>query len=477
MAKPEDVSMSEYVTYNDGALEETSPQIFYKNIFFWITFGSSCILAFCLYLAGYLFAAVSCIGLTLAVAMFIAPQLAFYVYFAWQSLDPIFISGKNIITPGKVLSLVIILVYIVSFFSSRKQILVSKSVIVIMLLFGLFGLLGSPFALSPLIALRYSLQVMIHIVLIIAALQLLYNENFVYSAFLWCFIGGVFAGIIMLITGGISSQFGRGTLGEFANPNTTAFAFSVSLMSLAGLWCFKRPKLYYVIYLLGGAIIFIGMMKTGSRASLIAIFFALSLGIMLSRRIKITKRIFMPILLSLVLGFGVLSVLKFGLLDEKSQVRLELLLSSVGMKHDISGGRLDIWEKVLSTYLEKRPVLGFGFGNSNIAMQIYRGKEKDIHSSLFGPLCDSGPIGFILFVCGLFLLYLRIRVIDNSRMNLATTMIFVFLIVSSIAHTIHFTKWFWIPVTMCLLLAELSRREKLEEPGESVQKAVILVRE
>jgi len=431
---------------------------------FWVAFVPSCLAAFFLYRIGYLWPALIPVAVVLAVAMLIAPQVAFYLYFGWQALDPIFLTAEGtILTPAKALALFMILLYAVSLGKIRQRILVSRSTIIAMLLFGLWGLLTSPLAIAYLVALKNSAQVLIQVILIAGAIHFLDSRKRVFFAFFWCFLGGVLVGIQMLITGGISPQFLRATLGEYANPQTTCFALSVSLIALCGLWSLEKPKKLLVFYLSGAVVLLVAMMRTGSRASLIAVFVALSIGIILAKRVKIAKRILISVVISIILVGGVLYILTLGVLQEQSQERLEAMVVKGRIESAAGSGRSAILKRVLSTYYENWSIFGWGFGNSATAMELYRGERRDIHNSLLSPLCDSGPIGFTLFISGLILLYLKVRGVSNPRMNAAAIMIYIFLILSSLVHTAHFTKWFWIPVTMCLLLAEQSKREEYSD--------------
>ena len=446
-----------------GLIDSDASPIAGQKTSFWGIFGLSCVPAYYFYSAGNPKIAVGIIGVVLGTAMLVAPQVCFYVYFGWQALDSVFLSSEEaILTPAKAMSLFIIIVYLLSIWRIRQRILVSKSVIIVMLLFSFFGLLIVPFAIDRFSALRYSLQITVHVILVAGAIHFLIDEKRVHSAFFWCFISGILAGSALLITGGISKEFSRGTLGEFANPNTTAYALSVSVIALVGLWGLRKARIHYALYLLGAFIIFLAMMKTGSRASLIALFLSMSFGALFAKGVKITKRVLIPILLSILVAGSVLYILNLKVLDEKSQYRLEELVSRNIDQHG-SGSRVNILETAVSAYLENRPLTGWGFGNTHFAMQIYRGWDKDIHNSLIGPLCDSGPIGFSLFVTGLILLYLKVRGISDPRKNIAATTIYIFLILSSLTHTIHFSKWFWIPVTLCLLLAEQDKRDELQQ--------------
>jgi O-antigen ligase len=461
-----DIVDNEYL-YEDADFEARSSQP--GKFIFWVAFVPSCIASLFLLQAGYLWQALVPITVVLAIATFIAPQVMFYFYFGMQALDPIFLTAERaVFTPVKALALFMILMYAVSLGKVRQRILVSKSVILVMLVFGFWGILISPLSIGRfgyIVALKNSAQVVVQVILVAGAIHFLDSRKRVFSAFLWCFLGGVLMGVRMLITGGISPQYLRATLGEYANPQTACYALSVSLIGLCGLWSLKKPRKVLVFYLSGAVVLLMAMLMTGSRASLVAVFVALSIGIILAKRIKITKRILISILIVIILVAGVLYILTLGILQEQSQERLESLIvrDRAVTSASAPGERLTIFKRVLSLYFDRGSVFGWGFGNSATAMELYRGERRDIHNSILSPLCDSGPLGFILFISGLILLYSKVRSITNPRMNAAAVMIYIFLILSALAHTAHFTKWFWIPVTMCLLLAEQSKREEYSD--------------
>ena len=412
------------------------------------------------YYVGAHILAFAIVGAVLAGSAVVAPQIAFYLYFGWQVFDAVFLAGPTaVFTPAKALALFMVILYLISLGKVRQRILVSKSIIIVMLLFGFWGLLISPLAIAYIVALKNSAQVVVQVILIAGAIHFLDSRKRVFSAFFWCFLGGVIAGAIMIIGGGISEQYGRGTLGEYANPNTTALALSVSLIALPGLWISKKPKIYYLVYAAGVVVILIAMLMTGSRASLVAVFMALGFGGLFARGTGVFKRFLIPAAIIVLIGGAVLYVLSLNILQEKSQERLEEMVYRQRIEA-LRENRTAIWGKVLATYANQNPMFGFGFGNTAFAMLIYQGEYRDVHSSLIGPLVDSGPVGFVLFPGGLFLLFMRIRGIKNTRMSVIATMIYMLILLSSLTHTIHFTKWFWIPVTMCLLLVEQSKREE-----------------
>jgi hypothetical protein len=450
----------EYAEYERGSYRT-------GKYIFWSLLGLSSLVGGFLYYAGAPIVGLVFIGVVLAGSAIVAPQLAFYLYFGWQAFDAVFLSGpKAVFTPAKVFALFIIAVYLISVGRIRHKILLSKPVIGAMFMFGLFGLLLSFQSIAPLVSVRYSLQILVQLVIVLGALHFLDSAERIRTAFLCCFLGGVAAGIMMIVTGGISASYGRGTLGEYANPNTTGLALSVSFIALPGLWVTKKFRIYYLPCIVGALFILIGILNTGSRAALVAVFMALGTGALFAKGAGLFRRFLIPATIIILIGGSVLYLISLNVLQEKSQERLDAMIS----RQESGEGyyvRSYIWKRALSTYSEHNPLFGFGFGNTAPALAIHRGEYRDIHSSLIGPLVDSGPIGFGLFCTGLILLFVKVRNIKDVRMNIIATMIFMFILLSSLTHTIHFTKWFWIPVTMCLLLVEQSKRQEyadLHEP-------------
>jgi O-antigen ligase len=94
------------------------------------------------------------------------------------------------------------------------------------------------------------------------------------------------------------------------------------------------------------------------------------------------------------------------------------------------------------------------------ALEQKTGVQKDIHSVYLGALVDGGPIGFGLLMYSLWKLYAAVRSIGKKRAAMPAMVVLVLLLFSGLTHTIHFTKWFWVPATICLLLAEQAARER-----------------
>lgn len=454
--------LGEYELYSDFALEDVRPQSAIGPMIFWPALVLSAIIAFFFYREGYLWMAVGSVGLVLGVTTLVAPQVAFYLYFAWQSLDVLFVqAGELPVTPSKVMAFYILLLYAISIGKIRQRILVSKPVIFLMLMFGIFALSGAPFAIEPFRAVKNSMQIIVQVILVVGALHFLDDEKRIRSVFFWCFVGGIVAGVVLIAKAGFGGQYRARLTATRVAAQTTSVGFAVALIALAGLWGLKSQKRYLPLYLLGSLVIFVALMKTGARAGLIAVSVAFISGLVFAKGVKASVRIFVPVLIFIVLACGVFYVLSTNILDEQSQERLQALVT--GRSEFTSGtSRPAIWARVVSTYLENKPLFGWGFANTSEAMILFRGEQKDIHNSFLAPLVDTGPVGFILFSSGMLILFLKMRRISDPRLGITAVTVYVYLVLSGLVHTIHSTKWFWIPLTMCLLLAEQAKRQELE---------------
>lgn len=399
-------------------------------------------------------------GVACAIAAIIAPELGFYGYLAWQALDPTFVTERStVLTPSKVLALCLLANYVLGVWRRKTPMLVSKRFVWTMLAFGGFGLLYFPIAVDRQVTVRFAGQIIVQVLLVVAAIHTLRTRLTISRALFFTVLGGVVASGVMLIGGGKSGAFQRSTLAEFANPNSTALALAVSLMTVPAAWALHRNKLARLFYLLAAPIILAATMQTGSRAILVAIVIAVGFGGFLAHGSGKVKRLLIPaICLAVLLGTAAY-LFSAAVLNPVSQERIEAFVQRQGSMRGES--RLYIWELVLRTYLH-RP-WGFGFGNTQFYLVQEHGLQFGAHSSYISALVDGGPIGFGLFIFGLVELLRRVIGIRQANPGIPAAMMFCFIGLSALTHTVHFTKWFWIPVTICLLLAEQTQRERLQQ--------------
>ncbi len=432
---------------------------------FWIGLIPITTIAALFYFSGYKMLAVICLGAYFSVTMLASPQWAIYIFLAWQAWDGIFLpSVTAVFTPAKALAFIVLLSYLLHWGRCSNRIFrenegIIKYFIQLSLLFCLYGLMLIPVSVLPLATLRYALQILVLIGVVVGALKFIDTKERLRSAIFWLVVGGTLAAIGVLAGKG-STHYSRGTLAQNVNPNSIALALGVSLAAVPALWGLAKRKLDYILCIVCGALLMAGMMKTGSRASCGGIFLAYAIGGFMVKGRGYGKKILAAVL-SVLFSFGVFFwVLSLNILPEKSQKRLEVM---IGMSHDTksTSSRKDVWWNALKTYLNQ-PLTGVGYGNTAAASAEYEGWHKDVHSSILAPLVEGGPIAFIIFIGMLGLLFWMVWQIGIPNPGIPAAIMYAYLVISCMTHTIHYTKWFWIMVLVCLLLVRLANDIKLK---------------
>ncbi len=445
-------SMNESVT-----AERRAPRI--DLVLLWFVLVPAFTAAAGFYWAGAFWPSVVTACVPLCVVVIIAPEVGFYIYFAWQALDVMFLTqAQTIMTPGKGLAVLLVAVYIIRPGRARVPLLVSKSFIGGGLLLGTYGLLTALFAIQPTTALRFGGQIVVQVLLASMAIHTLSERTYIRRALSFTVCGGIIAALAML-SGGVSEQFRRGTLGQFANPNTTALGLSVALACVPAAWAYNRNKLLYIIYALAVPLILAAILKTGSRAAVMAIIGSIVLSVVLTRNAPAPRRIAVLVVGLVVTIASIVYVVRADILTPESQDRFQQLVE--GHPRFGEESRLYIWGLVLRAYLSQ--VWGFGFGNTAWAVSEREGVYVDAHSSYLGTLVDGGPISLALFLFCLWQLVKCSWRIPRGAPGIASAILASLVILSGVTHTVHFTKWFWIPATLCLLLAEQAERERREQ--------------
>lgn len=425
---------------------------------FWLMLVPAGMVAAMLYVAGFKEVALGIVAASFIACSVMAPEIGFYGYFAWQSLDPMMIVEETtILTPGKLLGLFLIANYVIGIWRNRTPMHISRRYVMIMMAFGLYGIILTPVAVNPMFAFRNAAQVLIQVILVVIAIHTLKTREAIGRAAMFLVIGGVIASLIMLESGGLLGGYRRGTLSRYANPNTSALGLSLAVMGIPVAWSCLKSRWYIPLYLLAAPIIIAATMQTGSRSALAAILLASVMGGFLASKAGVVRRIGIPllcILIALVTGAYVLAT-NTG--NHAGLERIESMFYTQGGLQTES--RWYIWKMVINTYL--RQPWGFGFGNTQFKMAEIGNLPYDIHSTVLSTLVDGGPVTFFLFLYGFWLLIKHTRNIGRANPGTAAMMLLCFVGLSCLTHTIHFTKWFWIPVTFCLLLAELTQRENM----------------
>lgn len=419
------------------------------------------VLASVFYIAGVTYAAFWIAGIAFVVSCFIAPQIGVYAYFAFQALDAAFVADAQArFSPAKALGPFLLLTWLFYLWRRRADVLVSRSFIVTMIAFGLYGLITASFAYYPLEAFRFSGQIVVQALMIIMAIHVLDTRRYVARAMFWTVVGGLVATTWIFLTGGTSHRFTRSTLGEYANPNTTAIALSIAIAAVPGAWALTRVRLSYPLLMVAVPFMFVAMLMSGTRSALISILFAFSVCIVFARGTGIVKRLLASMALLIITVGALQFALSSGLLGKVSHDRIAAFLEDTSVVSQDS--RLYIWRMTFDTYL-RDPLLGVGYGNSVFANLERHGWLIDVHSDVFGALVDGGPIAFAIFLYALWLLFKAVRRTFGTTLGVPSLVIIVIPLISGLTHRLVFSKWFWVPITLCLLLAEQAERERRAE--------------
>ena len=442
------------------AVEASSPGG--QRLAFWGAFSLFLLAGGTLYAVGLKVAGLVVAGMPIILGTLLYPQIGAYVYFALQAWDAALVSAVGaVVTPAKLFSIPFLIGFLVAAMRRPVHLRESRSFVILALVYAVWAFVPAAFSVAPLASVRFALQHIVQILLLVAVIHLVDTRERIGRLMFWTVVSGTAAAAIMFVYGG-SRLYTRGTLGEYANPVSTALALGTAMMCIPAAWSATRTRWLYPCYIAAGVVMTIGILITGTRAVLIGVFLALGFGAMVSKRVSWSVKVFAGTGAGIVL-VGVLTiVLASGVLDQQSQERFESLVT----RTEAAGSenvRWAIWKNALLTYADHW-VLGFGMGNTQFAMERKFGSGYDIHNSYLAPLVDTGPIGAALFWAAIVVVIRRVRAISVVGAGVPAMMMLVYVLFTGLTHTFHSTKWFWIPMTVCLLFAE--HRHLFAEPTD-----------
>ncbi|GAB5404008.1 MAG: Wzy-type polysaccharide biosynthesis protein UppW [Aureliella sp.] len=179
------------------------------------------------------------------------------------------------------------------------------------------------------------------------------------------------------------------------HPNKQASSLAMFVVAAVVVWIAERRKL-----LLLAAIAALGMLVlTGSRGGLLTCF--AGLGVVVWLRLSGAARL--RFCLTAMFGLGLLITL-FAVTPSLNEAVMEVARlgrQEAGADPTKLTGRLPIWADVIS-YIEDRPVLGYGYSGFWTTERIYRmsfihkWEFSNAHSSYFDTLLSVGVVGFTL---------------------------------------------------------------------------------
>lgn len=398
------------------------------------------------------------------VATLLSPEVGLYLFCLWEALDVVVLEQEGrILTPGKVIGPLVLLAYALHPGRVRTPMLLSRPFVASMALLGLYGLVTALWALAPLAAARYGAQIAVQALLVGVAVHRLSERRQIGRALLFTVLGGGIAAAILLIGGTRSARYTRATIAEFANPNTTALGLSAALMCVPLAWYFVKQKWLRLALAVAAPVIMAAMMQTGSRSQLVAVLLAAPPSLLLVRRAGVFKRLAIPAVCTAALALTMYYVLSSGILGRTSQERLqELVERRMAAKAE---ARTMIYPLALRAFLSQP--WGFGFGNTGFALERAHGIFIDVHSTLLAALVDGGVVSLALFTYGMWVVFRSLRRIPQGGLGILAMTLFVFTLLSCVTHTIHYSKYFWVPLLFCVVAAEYAQREHVRQsvPG------------
>lgn len=122
---------------------------------------------------------------------------------------------------------------------------------------------------------------------------------------------------------------------------------------------------------------------------------------------------------------------------------------------------MQILGAALKTYMSQP--WGFAYGNSATVLGTKAAWGKTVHDNFFSVLLEGGPIAAVLFLYALWQVFRHLRRIRHGGFAVAGMMLFVALMLSSLTLYTFPSKYFWVPITFCMVLAEQAWREERQQ--------------
>ena len=184
--------------------------------------------------------------------------------------------------------------------------------------------------------------------------------------------------------------------GAFSDPNGLAgrlmmpFLFSLKRVFNKGKYS-KRMVCLVVCGLVLSLILL-----TGSRGGILAI--GIALLVLINAYVK--KKRF-GILLGMLVLAGIAAMYLPGALPEHIYSRI-FSYAKYREVMILEGDRIDIWSHVILDLFPEAPILGYGAGNSSIALIEFYGRVKAVHNSHLVFLAELGLLGFVPWMAYMF---------------------------------------------------------------------------
>lgn len=244
---------------------------------------------------------------------------------------------------------------------------------------------------------------------------------------------GVLLSVYMLSLNRELLFIGRAVLTEESGPNGLAahlllpFILSLSI-------AFKSKKNRRVLnYLFSGLMLFIVLM-TGSRGALLA--FGTGILILIRKYFKNSK---ITNVIKIILGSILVGIVIFQFIPKEIMLRY---FGEDSFSKDLISqkSRTFIWRDTINYLIPERPILGYGSGNSSVAMEKIRGYPMITHNTYLNMIVEYGMLFIPIFIIFIYSFYKKIKTLKQDYFSMA--LLISMLVISFFLNTYSF-KSFW----------------------------------
>jgi hypothetical protein len=399
---------------------------------------------------------------TFVISAFAAPEIGLYIFLAVQAIDLMALghlsgAGGWIFTPGKIIAPFVLITYIVQPQRARAPMVLGKPIIICGALFGVCGLLAAAWSYFPDMTARAGAQVLVQALVLGVALHRFTDRKRIARAMTATFLGSAVAAYLLLTTRGTgSSVYARTTLGERVDPNMAALGVEFGIFAVAALWFCTRNWALRLVALAACPIMAMSIVLTGSRTALV-LAVAVPIAAVAAMRGFQIRRFVVPAIALAVMVFG----LQYGMsnlrMTSQTQERLgELVSGQVDIRQE---SRIWLAKNALSQWVNQP--WGFGFQATAEHLRMQGQVAMTVHDNYISILVEGGPVAFALAMTMYVMVFFSLRNAGRNDLALPGMMMFMTVAISSLAFNTYPSKYFWVPMTLALVLAAQARREAL----------------
>ena len=421
-----------------------------------------------LYFAEMKIEAMVVMGLWVVGVILVSPRAGIVLVVAVQvwdiALNPETGGGYDWISPGRVLSILVVFAYFRFMVTRLADIKVCKKSVLFFVGFVLWAIVTMLWADVKKPAIFAVLKMSIQLVITIAGVDLL-SDRKILKQMLFLVVAGASSAGLFALFGVISLTVGAETRMTFAGAGVNSLATSLGVAIVGGVGLLLLTRSILAKLVVGACCIAMMLvsLRAGTRSVLVGVPLSLMFGAVLAYCRKIHK-VFMLSLVIAVISFGSLYwASSTGFIRGALQERLFSVFQTKTFEENV---RWRIWTEALRLYGENP--IGVGAGNEHQAYsQSGMTRVREAHNIFLSVLLEYNVVGLGLFVAGFVLLGAAlIRVKEPALLFLAGAFL-GFLLFSALKGTFHETRMFWQPLMLAMIVIEIDFREQqqlIDEP-------------